>query len=217
MMFTKLQARGIAPEDAVAAVVGANGVVGFGTCRQLSGTVRRLIMVGTDTERLERSATMLRRRTTTEIVVSTDVAACREADMVFTATSTVPPVLFPEHVKPGAVIYDLGRPADVDDAVLHMDGVTVIPGGVVRLPGTLQQRVDIHFGWRQFPACMCETLLIALDECYDRVSVGERTRAEDIEHFVALAEQYHFVVVDEAARPEAAPAARAVPQLQPVN
>ncbi|HEU4755005.1 MAG TPA: glycerol-3-phosphate acyltransferase [Armatimonadota bacterium] len=214
-VFAKLRARGVEPEQATAAVVGANGVVGFGICRQLAGRVSRLVMVGTDTARLERSAALLRRRLprdgSAEVVVSTDLAACKGADMIFTATSTVEPVLLPEHVRPEAVIYDLGRPADVHPAVLEIPGVTVIPGGVVRPPGEMHQRLDVHFGPGQIPACMAETILIALDECYDRVSLGDGTHAEHIDHFVEAAQRYGFVVVDEAARPPEPPSLKKVP------
>lgn len=216
-MFAKLRARGIEPETATAAVVGANGVVGFGICRQLAGQVRRVIMVGTDLERLERSAAVLRRRAAKidggEIVLTTDLEACREADLIFTATSTVAPVIFPQHVKPGAVIYDVGRPADVDDSVLSLPDVAVVPGGVVRPPGDMQNHLDVHFGPKQIPACMTETILIALDGCYERVSLGNDTSSENIDHFVALAERFGFQVVDEVARPEPV----AIPQEIPVH
>lgn len=215
MVFTKLTGRGVDPAASTAAIVGANGVVGFGICRQLVGRVARLVMIGTDAERLEKSAGLLKRRAEkagTEIVVTTELGMCREADMIFSATSTVEPVLFPEHVRPNAVIYDLGRPADVDDSVLLMPDVTVIPGGVVRPPGDPQWFVDIHFGKGCVPACMAETILIALEGCFDRVSLGDGTKAENIDHFVEQAELHGFQVVDEAARP----AAKTVPVKAPV-
>jgi predicted amino acid dehydrogenase len=203
-VLAKLRGRGVEPEQATAVVVGANGVVGFGICRQRAGRVARLVMIGPDIARLERSAERLRRRLPEagggEVVVTTDLSHCREADMLFTATSAVDPVVYPEHVKPDAVIYDLGRPADVHPSVLALPGVTVIPGGVVRPPGAMHQRLDTHFGEGQIPACMAETLLIALDECYDRVSLGDRTRSENIDYFVEAAERYDFIVVDEVAR-----------------
>ncbi|HTE17375.1 MAG TPA: hypothetical protein VK689_03210, partial [Armatimonadota bacterium] len=206
LVFAKARARGVEPEAMTAAVVGANGVVGFGIARQLAGQVARLVLVGTNLERLEKSAALLRRRSgrgiATEVVTTTAVDACTEADVVFTATSTVASVLFPQHVKPGAVIYDLGRPADVDESVLRVPGVTVLPGGVVCPPGEMKQHLDTHFGQGQIPACMAETILIALDECYERVSLGEGTRSENIDHFVRLAEESGFRVVDEARLPE---------------
>lgn len=204
MVLSHLQARGKSPETSTAAVVGANGVVGFGICRQLSGRVARLVMVGTDLERLERSAALLRRRAGgTVVITTTEMAACSDADMIFTATSTVDPVLYPCHVRTGTVIYDLGRPADVDDSVLGVQGVTVIPGGVVRPPGVVQQRLDVHFGDGQIPACMAETILIALDECYERVSLGGDTKSENIDYFVGRAEKYGFEVVDQVPVPDA--------------
>jgi predicted amino acid dehydrogenase len=218
VVFQKLRARGVEPEQATAAVVGANGVVGFGICRQLAGQVARLILIGTDVQRLEKSASLLRRRLKeAEVVTSVSVADCRSADVIFTATSTVEPVLFAEHVKPDAVVYDLGRPADVDESVLEVPGVAVIPGGVVLPPGVMQQRLDTHFGWGRIPACMAETILIALDECYDRVSLGERTKSENIDYFVELAERYGFELVDEVARPATKPAPLGQAQLTPAN
>lgn len=197
-VLNHLRTRGKEPERSTAAVVGANGVVGFGICRQLAGRVARIVMVGTDLERLERSANLLRRRTPgLEVLTTTDMEACKNADMIFTATSTVAPILFAHHVQPGAVIYDLGRPADVDVSVHAVAGVTVVPGGVVRPPGEMRHRLDVHFGEGQIPACMAETILTALDECYERVSLGNDTKSENIDYFVDLAERHGFHVVDE--------------------
>ena len=56
-----------------------------------------------------------------------------------------------------------------------------------------------------------DLLLIALDECYDRVSLGEGTRSENIDYFVELADRLGFQVVDEAIRPEPQGRQAAVP------
>src|SRR5690606_23738017 len=48
-------------ESATVAVVGANGVVGFKICRDLAPAMRRLILVGTNLERLESGARLLRK------------------------------------------------------------------------------------------------------------------------------------------------------------
>ena len=204
-VFGRLQDRGRDPASVTAGVVGANGVVGFGICRQLLGRVAKLILIGTDQCRLEKSAGTLRRRAEkngTVIEVTTDLSACRQAEILFTATSNAGAVLFPEHVSENTVIYDLGRPADVDESVLALPGVVVIPGGVVRPPGQMQSRLDVHFGAGRIPACMAETILIALDRCFDRVSLGDVTRSENVDYFVERAEQYGFTVVDE---PETVP------------
>ncbi|MBI3911953.1 MAG: glycerol-3-phosphate acyltransferase [Armatimonadetes bacterium] len=197
LALARLEERGLSPEQARVAVVGANGVVGFGVCRQLAGRVGTLVMVGTTPARLERSAEMLRRRYRTHVETTTALVECRTCDLIFTATSQPDPVLYPEHIRPTTVIYDLGRPMDAHPDVLRVPGVRVIPGGVVRPPGELHGRVDVHFGSGAIPACMAETILIAADEAYDRCSVGERTLSENIDYFVRRGEELGFTLVEE--------------------
>ncbi|GAA4018193.1 glycerol-3-phosphate acyltransferase [Deinococcus rubellus] len=182
---------------ATAAVVGANGVVAFGIARTIAPQVGKLIMVGRDLERLERSAATLRRANkTAEIVTTTDYAALREADLIFTATSDPNPVIFPEHVKPGTWIFDEGRPADVAESVALLPGVRVIPGGVVRPPGGMTTSVDLHFGEGAVPACLAETLIITATGEHGRKSLGPQTLTENINFFVEQAGKLGFEVVD---------------------
>ncbi|WP_018112182.1 glycerol-3-phosphate acyltransferase [Thermus igniterrae] len=185
-----------------AAVVGANGVVAFGIARQIAPYVGRLILVGRDLARLERAAESLRKNLerkgqAPEVVVTTEVGAIREADLVFTATSDPNPVIYPEHVKPGAWIYDEGVPPDVHPSVGAVPGVRVIPGGVVRLPGEARATLDLHFGApNQVPACLAETMILAAEEAFDRKSLGGEVKGENIQFFVERAEALGFRVVE---------------------
>ena len=156
-------------------MVGANGVVAFGIARTIAPQVAKVIMLGRDLEKLERSANTLRRANKdTEIVTTTSYDTLREADLMFTATSDPNPVIFPQHVKPGAWIFDEGRPADVDISVEAIPGVRVIPGGVVRPPGAMTSNIDLQFGEGAVPACLAETLIIAATGEHHRKSLGHR-------------------------------------------
>lgn len=184
-------------KHATAGVVGANGVVAFGIARTIAPQVAKLIMIGRDTERLERSAATLRRAAKdTEIVTTTSYDILKEADLIFTATSDPNPVIFPPHVKPGAWIFDEGRPADVDTSVAQVPGVRIIPGGVVRPPGSMTSNIDLQFGEGAVPACLAETLIIAATGEHDRKSLGPQTLSENINFFVEQAEKLGFEVVD---------------------
>ena len=184
-------------KQAVAGVVGANGVVAFGIARTIAPQVRRVIMIGRDLEKLERSANTLRRANPgTEIVTTLDYAALREADLIFSATSDPNPVIFPEHVKEGAWIFDEGRPADVAEGVAALPGVRVIPGGLVTPPGSMTSGIDLQFGEGNVPACLAETLIIAATGEYNRKSLGPQTLTENVNFFVAEAEKLGFRVVD---------------------
>lgn len=182
---------------ATAAVVGANGVVAFGIARTIAPQVQKLIMIGRDLERLERSAATLRRAAkNTKIVTTTDYGSLKEADLIFTATSDPNPVIFPQHVKEGTWIFDEGRPADVDESVLSVPGVRIIPGGVVRPPGGMSSNIDLQFGEGAVPACLAETLIIAATGEHERKSLGGQTLTENINFFVEQAEALGFEVVD---------------------
>lgn len=184
-----------------AAVVGANGVVAFGVARVLAPDVGEVILIGRDRDRLERSAQTLRRKyPDTLITPSTDLSECGRADLVFSATSDPAPVLFPKHVKPGAWLFDLGRPADVDASVRGVPGVRIIPGGMVRPPGELQHYLDIHFGEGMVPACMAETMIMSATRAFGRKSLGERTRSDNITFYLREGKRLGFEVVtrDEA-------------------
>lgn len=189
-------------QEAAAAVVGANGVVAFGIARQIAPLVGKLILVGRNQERLEKSAATLKQnlerkgQPVPQLIVSTDISAIREADLIFTATSDPQPVIFPQHVKPGAWIYDEGVPPDVDASVKQVPGVRVIPGGVVRPPGAMTGNLDLHFGEGAVPACLAETMILATEKAYERKSLGGETKSENIQFFVERAEALGFRVVD---------------------
>ena len=206
-LLERFEASGAALARATAAVVGANGVVAFGIARTVAPEVARLILIGRDAERLAKSArTLLRKYPQTDILVSTDIGRVSGADLVFTATSDPEPVIFAEHVKPGAWVFDLGRPADVDESVRQVPGVKLIPGGVVRPPGAARSSLDLHFGDGLVPACLAETMIMTASRAFERQSLGEHTKEANIAFYVAEGERLGFeVVTGDPQRPVAAP------------
>lgn len=195
-LLERFRAEGGDLAHATAAVVGANGVVAFGVARVLASEVARLVLVGRDLERLERSAATLRRKhPELRVETSIDVAAVRDAQLVFTATSDPDPVLLPQHVAPGTWVYDLGRPADVHPDVAGVPGVQVVPGGVVRPPGAIRTAIDLHFGDGLVPACLAETMIMTATRGFDRASLGPQTRTADIEWYLAEGERLGFEIV----------------------
>ncbi len=184
-------------KQATAGIVGANGVVAFGIARTIAPQVGKVIMIGRDLEKLERSANTLRRANKdTEIVTTTSYDTLSQADLIFSATSDPNPVIFPQHVKPGTWIFDEGRPADVDESVRDVPGVRLIPGGLVRPPGSMTTNIDLQFGEGNVPACLAETLIIAATGEKERKSLGPQTLTENINFFVEEAHKLGFEVVD---------------------
>ncbi len=183
-------------KQSCAAVIGANGVVAFGVARMIAGEVSKLILIGRDQEKLERSAESLKHRhPDTLIVTSRDIHACAEADLIFTATSDPFPVLFSQHVKPGAWIFDIGRPADTDESIREVPGVHIIPGGVVKPPGEMKTYLDLHFGNGMIPACMAETMIMTATKAFERKSLGASTKTADIDFYLQEGERLGFEII----------------------
>jgi acyl-phosphate glycerol 3-phosphate acyltransferase len=195
-LLKRFEAQGGSLAQAGAAVVGASGVVAFGVARMIASEVAELVLIGRDEERLKRSAETLRRKYPgTVIKTSTDVAECAACDLVFSATSDPEPVLYPEHIKPGAWIFDLGRPGDVHDSVAGVPGVHIIPGGVVKPPGSMRSNFDLHFGDGMIPACMAETMIMTATKAYERKSLGPSTQTANIEFYLEEGERLGFEIV----------------------
>ncbi len=195
-LLERFAAEGGSLRRATAAVVGANGVVAFGVARMIAPEVRELVLVGRDAQRLRRSAQTLRRKhPDTEVLATTDLAAVAGADLVFTATSDPAPVLRPEHIRPGAWVFDLGRPADVHPSVREVPGVQIVPGGVVRPPGAMRSQIDIRFGDGLVPACLAETMIMTAAHAFDRRSLGSVTRTADIAFYLREGERLGFEIV----------------------
>ena len=202
------KSRGEVMGNLTAAVIGANGVVAFGMARMVAGEVGKVILIGRDLERLEKSKmTLLKAFPDTQFITSLEPHDCIEADLIFTATSDPNPVVFAKDVKPGTWIYDEGRPADVDISVLEVPEVRLIPGGVVQPPGGMYDTNgwasgNLGFGDGNVPACLAETLILAANEAWERTSLGETTKTENINYFVTEAERLGFTVLESTEKPQ---------------
>lgn len=167
---------GIDPATAVLAVVGATGSIGKTCARVLSPKFDRTIVIGRDDGRTKQLAGELVRASAT-----TDVSALREADVVITVTSSETEIILPAHLKAGAVVCDVARPRDVSVRVSQeRPDVLVIEGGVVSVPGEVDFGLSFGFPPRTAYACMCETMMLALENRNESFTVGKDVTVEQV-------------------------------------
>ena len=121
-------------------------------------------------------------------------AAGPVADLVFAATNSEAALIGPEVLKPGAVVCDVARPANVTREVVEsLDDVLVFEGGLVELnepvhfgPNLLGFRPGILLG------CLAETVLLALEGDDRDHSIGDKLDPAEAEYLRALAERHGF-------------------------
>ncbi|MBV8606688.1 MAG: aminotransferase class III-fold pyridoxal phosphate-dependent enzyme [Singulisphaera sp.] len=116
------------------------------------------------------------------------------ADLVVAATSATNTLIGPRSLRPGAVVCDLSRPANVSaEVAATRPDVLVIDGGVIDLPG----RQDIGrfgLGRGQAYACMAETMMLTLAGHLRNTSLGTDLAPEVLRMLRALADRHGFRV-----------------------
>lgn len=188
---------GISPADSTAVVVGATGAIGRAVSAALAGDVRRLVLVGRQTRKLEDVARNVQDLgTRTEVEISTDArAAAGRADIVLTVSSATGVLLEPADLRPGAVVCDVARPRNVSEKVYEQRrDVLVIDGGVIAVPGDVDFRFNFGFPPGYSEACIAETMILALERRYECYTLGLDIRPERVREIRTLAKKHGFSV-----------------------
>jgi len=187
--------RGIRPESATAAVVGATGSTGAACAELLASTVARLVLVGRREQPLTMVEAQVRRAGARAVHASVDIRDICDADIVLSATNAARPVIYPEHLKRGAVVCDVAVPSDVSSRVAReREDVLVIRGGIMDVPGEVDFGFDFGLPPGKAYACMAETMVLALEGRYECYSLGKEIQVGQVREIAQLARKHGFRV-----------------------
>jgi predicted amino acid dehydrogenase len=155
------------------AVIGCTGSVGVPASRLLADDGFPLVLVGRTVERVRRHLPDLE----SKVQFAAGLDSALGSDVVVLLTSDESARLTPDHVSPGAVVIDFAQPANVTPAAaaaFERHGVTVVEGGIVRVPDYWCS-VDLGLADRaDTTACVAEAYLFA-SEGIQAHSVGRPT------------------------------------------
>jgi fatty aldehyde-generating acyl-ACP reductase len=175
------------------AVLGATGSIGSACSRALCGNVAHLTVIGHDPDAVAQLVGELTTAGGGLVSGSTDVAALRDAELIVSATNSAGPLIRPEHLRPGAAVYDLAMPPDVSAAVhaLGVDAI-VVSGGEVIVPGNVDFGFDFGLPPGHAYACMSETIALALEGRYENFTLGRRIAPERVKEIADVARRHGF-------------------------
>ena len=179
--------------DLKVAVLGATGSIGSACARALCGKAASLILVGREWAATNCLLDELNARGEAHITGAVDLAALRDAELIVSATNTAGPLIRLEHVRPGAVVYDLALPPDVSAAV-HALGVDamVVNGGDVLVPGSANFGFDFGLPPGHAYACMAETIALALEGRYECFTIGRHITEGRVKEISDIAARHGF-------------------------
>ena len=182
--------------NARCAVVGATGSIGALCAQMMARRTGALTLIGRDEAKMEPlRAQILREHPGTDVKISTDVRALRECDLVLAVSSATDALIFPEHLRSGAVVCDVARPRDVSKSVVDQrDDVLVIEGGIIDVPGPADFAFDFGFPSGTAYACMSETILMALEGTYEPYTLGRDLTVEQVERIGQIAHKHGFKI-----------------------
>jgi predicted amino acid dehydrogenase len=183
------------PAEATGAVVGATGSIGRACAQLLARHVSKIVLIGRRPETLKQVQALVEAQGHAEVQASTDMQDLQQADIVLTVTNAISTVIEPHHLKSGAIICDVARPRDVSRQVVEeRNDILVIEGGMVKVPGPVDFNFNFGFPPGMSYACMAETIILALEGCYQSYTLGKDITLEQVETMAAMAARHGFEV-----------------------
>lgn len=171
------------------AIVGAGGSIGRGASLFLAEESIPLILIDRVKSRVEDLGKEIRSlfpESRAEII--DDLKDLQKAGIVIVATSATTRIIGPEHLKKGAIVYDITQPRNTSpDLIDQRKDVTLIDGGVIDTPG-VNYGMDIGLKKEQAYACLAETMLLALENRTNNY-VGN-INLDNVKEMLKLMEKY---------------------------
>ena len=177
-------------------IVGATGSIASVCSRLLAQAIGNVVLVSIEPEKLlELKRTIQRETPGSQVTIATragDLIA--DCDLVVTATSAFGQrVIDITKCKPGAVVCDVARPSDINEAeaALRPD-VLVIESGEVLIPGDIDFGYDIGLPPKTSYACLAETSLLAMDGRFEDYTLGRNIEMERVKEIYKLSLKHGY-------------------------
>lgn len=116
-----------------------------------------------------------------------------ECDMIVAASNSPEYIIYPGHLRPGAVVCDVARPADVaPECNNERDDVLILEGGLVQYPDNISFGPNLGYREGVSLGCLSETVLLALEGDYNDYSIGAKLQLETIDYLRSVGKKHGF-------------------------
>ncbi len=116
-----------------------------------------------------------------------------QCSMIIAASNSPEFLVYPENLRPGAVVCDVARPADVaPECYEDRNDVLILEGGLVQYPDAISFGPNLGYRDGVNVACLTETVLLAMEGDYQDYSIGSKMPLETIEYMRYLGQKHGF-------------------------
>lgn len=187
-LFEATDDAGIDLAHETVAVVGVPGSIASVAATLLAPHCGRLLLVG---RRASGPAVRLARDLGAELL--TDIPqALKQARIILSATSTGS-CIDQSWLSPGSLVIDVGVPTDIKGAIAEREDVLILTGGLVRLPDNMAAASKLlWFQHGMIPSCLGETMVLALEDREESLSLGRELQPETVQEIGGVARTHGF-------------------------
>lgn len=177
-------------------IVGFPGSISLAIARILAKQGYNLVLVSRrKTPFLDRFKEELKEWSTGEIEVMDDLfSSFSHGRIIFTATSTGQ-IINPDILPSGSIVLDIAQPRDVVEKKTKRNDILILDGGIVTLPKHISHTIRFA-DWEpnDIPACLAETIILALEGLQESYSLGRELSLNKIEEIGQKSKVYGFIV-----------------------
>jgi predicted amino acid dehydrogenase len=176
-------------------IVGFPGSISLAIARILAQKGFSLILVSRrKTPFMDRFISELKESFSAEIEVAEDLkSSLSRGRIIFTATSSGQ-IIDPDLLLPGSIVLDIAQPRDVIEKRKKRNDVLIIDGGVVTIPkSTPSQCRFANWAVNDVPACLAETMILALEGETEPFSLGRELKLEKIADIGQKSKKHGFI------------------------
>lgn len=182
-------------EKSTLAIVGATGSIGSLCARKLADYVEKIIITARHRDKLERLKAILHQLSPVGVIIEEDAhKAVKDADIVITTTGSPEALLDIKEFKPNTIICDVSVPRNVAGKTNSRHDISLIDGGLIKLPHPADFGVDTGLPKDIIYACMAETMLLTLEGKFKNYSLGDNINLDQMEEIADIAMQHGFQV-----------------------
>lgn len=183
-------------DEGRAVVIGATGAIGSVCSRLIAQAIGDVVLVAPRPEKLIALKSIIEEETPgARVVIATDAGPhLPEADLVVTTTTAIgQKVIDVLRLKPGCVVCDVARPADVkeEDARLRPD-VLVVESGEILLPGEPDFGFNIGLPPGVAYACLAEAAVLTMEERFESFTLGRNIEMDKVKEMYRLFKKHNL-------------------------
>jgi len=194
-LYCACQAKKVDIKSSHLAISGAAHMVGSLCARKLSGSVKKLILCDRNQAKLEALKEQIIQQGPADIEICRDAkTGVRDANIVIAASPDKDPECEINALRPNAIVVDMCLFSHLSGKAVSRHDVTVIEGGLIKLPA--QDNTNTHGGFprNMVSASMAETMLLTFEEKTALAALGLDASVEKLEPLADLAVRHGFQV-----------------------